>query len=95
VTYAGTGVDIAFGGNGDDHMFARARADVPVPGADTIFSGEGDDVVFVRDGEADVVGCGGGRDLVIADAQDVVRDACERVRIGEPKPGDDDGEVGS
>jgi hypothetical protein len=76
-------------------MFARAQSDVPVPGADTVFSGEGRDIVFVRDGEADVVGCGGGRDLVIADSEDVIRQSCEHVRVGQPKPSDDDNEVGS
>jgi hypothetical protein len=94
-THAGPGVDIAFGGPGGDRMFARALVDVPVSGADAIFSGKGDDIVFVRDGEADVVGCGAGRDLVIADSEDVVRRSCERVRIGQPRPTDDDGEVGS
>jgi hypothetical protein len=90
VTYAGSGVDIAFGGSGPDRMFARAQDDVPIPGADTVFSGEGDDVVLVRDGEADVVGCGSGRDRVIADSEDVIRRSCERVRVGEPRSGEGD-----
>jgi hypothetical protein len=51
-------------------------------------------VVFVRDGERDLVDCGKGRDRVIADDQDVARRNCERVRIGEPRPSDDDSEVG-
>jgi hypothetical protein len=52
-------------------------------------------VVLVRDGEADVVGCGSGRDRVIADSEDVIRESCEHVRVGEPSAADDDSEVGS
>jgi hypothetical protein len=39
-------------------------------------------VVRVRDGEGDHVFCGGGRDRVIADFQDVVSADCEVVRFG-------------
>jgi Ca2+-binding RTX toxin-like protein len=66
---------------------------VPVSGGDTLFSGAGNDTVFVRDGETDVVGCGSGRDVVFADDLDVVRRSCERVRVGEPRPSDDNTEV--
>jgi Ca2+-binding RTX toxin-like protein len=84
VMFAGPGVDVVFGGEGDDRMYARALVDVEVSGADTMFAGDGNDIVFVRDGEADVVGCGPGRDRVSADSEDIVRDGCERVRIGVP-----------
>ena len=83
------------GADGPDRLFARAQTDIPQPGADTVNGGDGDDHIYVRDGEADEVSCGDGRDVVIADSQDVIRKNCERVRIGVPKPSDDNGEVGA
>jgi Tol biopolymer transport system component len=48
------------------------------PGTDRILAGPGDDVIFVRDGRRDVVSCGAGVDLVIADQLDALAE-CERV----------------
>jgi hypothetical protein len=42
----------------------------------------GNDVVRVRDGAADRVTCGAGRDRVVADAQDSVARDCEVVQRG-------------
>ncbi len=49
-------------------------------GDDTVYAGPGDDRIDVRDGTRDVVSCGGGRDLVLADRRDAVARDCERVR---------------
>jgi Ca2+-binding RTX toxin-like protein len=87
--YAGPGVDVLMGGAGNDTIFARARTDVAEPGADVVFGGPGDDVVFVRDGEPDLVSGGSGFDIVFADPTDIVRPACERVHVAEPRPHED------
>ena len=89
MTFVGPGVDYVEGGDGDDTIFARAKVDVASPGADTVFAGPGNDTIFVRDGEPDVVACGGGSDLVFADSTDLTRPSCERVRVGAPKPHED------
>ncbi len=70
--YAGPGVDTIAGADGPDRLFARAQTDVSQPGADTVSGGDGDDHIYVRDGEADQVSCGDGRDVVIADSTDVI-----------------------
>ena len=57
------------GGN-DDH---RPR------GSDRLFGEDGNDRFYARDGEFDVVGCGAGRDSVVADRGDLVGRDCERV----------------
>jgi hypothetical protein len=48
-------------------------------GVDVLGGGRGRDRIRVRDGEADVVRCGKGRDRALADAADKLR-GCERVR---------------
>lgn len=48
-------------------------------GGDRLFGEEGDDRFLARDGEFDVVGCGRGRDSVVADQIDLVGHDCERV----------------
>jgi hypothetical protein len=48
------------------------------PGRDTILAGPGADRIVVRSQERDVVWCGAGRDIVLADRRDVVHD-CEVV----------------
>jgi Ca2+-binding RTX toxin-like protein len=93
VMYAGPGVDTLYGGRGNDTIFARARADVAEPGADTVFGGPGNDTIFVRDGEADVVSCGSGYDVVFADPTDIVKPGCEQVNIAEPRSGEDAAEA--
>ena len=47
-------------------------------GRDALFGGDGDDVIDARDGALDRVDCGAGKDLVTADANDVVSRDCER-----------------
>ncbi len=48
-------------------------------GSDRIFGGDGDDRISARDGAFDVVGCGPGRDSVVADRRDLVGADCELV----------------
>lgn len=48
-------------------------------GRDRLFGEDGADRFFAQDGEFDVVGCGAGRDRVIADTSDLVGVDCERV----------------
>jgi hypothetical protein len=49
------------------------------PATDHVNAGAGDDVVRVRDGAADAVTCGPGRDRVTADRADAVTGDCEAV----------------
>ena len=49
-------------------------------GKDRVSAGAGPDVIYTRDGYRDVIACGLGRDLVIADRKDKVGRDCERVR---------------
>jgi Tol biopolymer transport system component len=49
-------------------------------GSDRLFGGFGNDRIRARDGEFDVVGCGAGRDSVVADRRDLVGTDCEDVR---------------
>jgi Ca2+-binding RTX toxin-like protein len=63
------------GGSGDDVVFGHA-------GGMTVAAGWGGDRVDVRGGHdtaPDTVSCGGGRDTVWADGDDVVADDCEQV----------------
>ncbi|HVW18248.1 MAG TPA: hypothetical protein VHB30_08355 [Solirubrobacteraceae bacterium] len=97
--FAGLGRDTEYGGAGDDVLWALARGDVrPGPGGevdvagDALDGGPGDDVFHVRDGEVDVVTCGPGYDVVLADPVDVIADAtpqnpngsCEKVVRAQP-----------
>lgn len=68
-------------GNGDSQFFNTAGGDDVVDlgkGEDFADTGEGDDVVMSRDGRADFVSCGRGRDSLTADARDEY-DECEKV----------------
>ena len=70
-------------GDGGDYVDGSA-------GADVLLTGAGDDVVNARDGEADSVACGPGRDLVEADSVDAVSPECETVLRPDqapPRPG--------
>lgn len=78
------------GAPGADRIRARARADLVCgfrradvihggAGQDRLFGEEGDDRFLARDGEFDVVGCGTGRDTVLADRGDLVGFDCEQV----------------
>jgi dipeptidyl aminopeptidase/acylaminoacyl peptidase len=66
------GVDLICGLAGNDLITGSA-------GADRIFGESGNDRLLARDGEFDVIGCGAGRDTVIADRADLVGRDCERV----------------
>ena len=49
------------------------------PGRDRLIGGDGNDSIDARGGGFDVVGCGLGRDSVVADRSDYVGVDCERV----------------
>ena len=100
----GDGPDRVDGGAGDDSLDGGFGDDTIVggPGRDMISAdlagGDcgplwckhpyGNDRVEARDGEADSITCGAGRDVVVADAADVVAPDCEDVqRGGGPAPG--------
>jgi Ca2+-binding RTX toxin-like protein len=71
---AGTsGRDLLCGLGGDDRISGGN-------GRDRLFGEDGNDRFFARDDEFDVVGCGSGRDVVVADRSDLVAVDCERVR---------------
>jgi len=75
---------VSFGGDGNDDLWAMARADVTALGdqdGDSLSGDAGDDTFHVRDGERDVVVCGAGTDRVIADQFDMVDASCERVVV--------------
>jgi hypothetical protein len=91
-TFAGTPQSDSFEGlRGKDRLAGQGEDDCldGGRGADRIDGGTGEDVLRARkgrdrvkaaDGEADTVGCGGGRaDRAVVDSLDVVR-GCERVR---------------
>jgi Tol biopolymer transport system component len=67
-----------------DHICGRRGADRIHPGygKDYVTAGAGPDVIYARDGYGDLLTCGRGRDLVIADRTDKVSRSCERVRRG-------------
>jgi Ca2+-binding RTX toxin-like protein len=67
----GGGADRLFGGDGDDCIDGG-------PGADRISGGNGNDKINARDGVADVVDCGPGKDVAQVDKVDKVRN-CETV----------------
>ena len=75
VISGGPGSDTLLGGAGNDRISAGT-------GADLVAGGSGNDIVRVRDGQADRVTCGPGRDRVVADAQDIVAHDCEAVERG-------------
>lgn len=77
----GDGNDDISGGRGVDRISGGAGRDTISGGTgrDVISGGSGNDRIDARDGTRDRIGCGSGRDTVIADRVDVVRD-CERVR---------------
>lgn len=81
--FANPGRDKSDGGDGRDDLWALARVDVTAlgdPDGDELTGGEGNDRFHVRDGEVDLVHCGGGdRDLVLADQFDAIDADCERV----------------
>jgi len=83
----GRGDDRISGGPGDDVL----RGD---SGEDGLGGGEGNDRILARDGEADKILCGPGRDAAVIDTLDVIVDAtrkrpkgsCERVARRHVRP---------
>ena len=85
-----TGRDLMFGtrlgerilgGLGNDTIHGRGGNDQIVGGRgrDILWGGDGNDTIVSRDGSRDIVYCGAGWDVAIADRLDTVR-GCERVR---------------
>lgn len=85
-----TGRDLMFGtrlgerilgGLGNDTIHGRGGSDYIVGGRgrDILWGGDGNDTIVSRDGSRDIVYCGAGWDVAIADRLDTVR-GCERVR---------------
>ena len=68
----GLGRDVLLGGPGDDRLYGG-------PGVDRLYAGPGWDAVYARDGAADIVRCGTGRDSVHADRHDRLARDCELV----------------
>lgn len=64
--------DLLHGLGGDDRIAGRG-------GNDELFGGPGDDALLARDGRADHLDCGPGRDTVVADRLDHVSRSCELV----------------
>ncbi|HZQ81274.1 MAG TPA: S8 family serine peptidase [Gaiellaceae bacterium] len=82
VLSGGPGNDTINGGRGDDVIYGGVGNDTLIggPGRDTIYAEGGNDTIEVRDGQRDVVDCGTGHDVVIADKLDKVSKNCEVVR---------------
>ena len=84
--FANLGADKSFGGDGNDELWALARGDVTAPGdpmATRSPAATGNDTFRVRDGEADMIDCGDGSDVVLRRPVDVIVDATpgERERL--------------
>ena len=67
------GNDVIMGGPGADRIFGG-------PGIDKLRGGAGNDQLFSKDGRIDIVTCGSGFDVVVADVKDNVARSCESVR---------------
>ena len=70
--FGNKGSDRVNGGSGADQLSGGNKRDrlVGGPGIDVIRAGNAGDVIKARDGEADIVDCGGGVDRVKADKRD-------------------------
>ena len=91
------GVDAIFGRAGSDTLDGRGGADLldGGPGRDHLLGGPGDDRLAADyDGVRDVVRCGAGRDLAVADLEDAVGASCETVtrRLSRDPFTDEDGQ---
>jgi Ca2+-binding RTX toxin-like protein len=75
-----SGKDRLLGGPGHDRLTGGTGADTLVggPGVNRYDAGAGNDVVSARNGRAELVSCGSGRDRARVDRSDRVRN-CERV----------------
>jgi hypothetical protein len=82
----GPGNDTLSGSAGNDHLTGGPGGDRLVGGAgvDAFVAGPGADRVEARDGRRERVSCGSGRDIVIADAFDIVSRDCEIGSAPEP-----------
>jgi Ca2+-binding RTX toxin-like protein len=78
--YGGDGNDVVDGGAGNDELKGDAGNDRLVGGRafNRYNGGSGDDRIYARNGRAETVECGSGRDWVKADRRDRLR-RCERV----------------
>ena len=65
------GPDVICGLGGDDRLFGRG-------GEDRLLGGPGNDTLFAKDGRADVVDGGGGKDRAHTDAHDTLRSVEQR-----------------
>jgi Ca2+-binding RTX toxin-like protein len=74
--------DRMLGRKGNDRLKGLGGADClnGGKGADRLIAGPGDDRVAARDGQRDVVRCGPGRDVVVADRRDRIAKNCETTR---------------
>jgi Tol biopolymer transport system component len=82
-THLGTAGPNRLTGTGDDDRVCGLGSDDTITGLggeDRLFGENGNDRFFARDGEFDVIGCGAGRDTVVADRRDLVGRDCEHVR---------------
>lgn len=79
VLFGGNGSDVSNGGPGSDEIDGMRGDDVLVggDGRDKILGDHHEDVIDAADGQVDRVDCGGGKDRVEADAQDLLFH-CER-----------------
>ena len=73
--------DTLDGGSGNDHLVGAEGNDrlTGGRGRDRLSAGPGADRIAARDGFADRISCGSGRDTVIADRRDRISRDCERV----------------
>lgn len=78
------GNDTVDGGGGNDTLLGGAGRDrlIGGPGKDVFIGGSGNDTISARDGVAEDITCGRGRDRVTADRADRVGRDCESVRRG-------------
>ncbi len=94
---ANAGADVISGGDGNDDLWALARVDAETDGSttvDRVDGGAGNDRIHTRDGEADQITCGDGKDIAWLDTVDVITDAtaenpngsCDVVQRAVPKP---------
>jgi Ca2+-binding RTX toxin-like protein len=84
--YGEAGNDRVTGSAGNDRLSTGAGNDriVAGTGRDVVIAGSGNDLIDVRDGARDVVSCGPGRDTVVRDRRDVLRN-CERTASRLPR----------
>src|SRR5688572_8009883 len=83
-----SGAETIRGTAGPDRISGRGGNDVLIGkgGRDVVDGGRGADRLSLRDGERDTAICGPGRDVVLADAADVVLGDCEVLRVVPPEP---------